>query len=107
MVSAIWLMKLERLRRNKAMRTLASGLCDRRTHLGVDFAVWENEGAWFWVLIDPSGEGGMIGAGSNEAQATHDARISIEEKLAPFCSKPRKPRASNQLKTTVGLAHAF
>ena len=89
------------------MRTLAIGLCDRRTHLGVDFAVWENEGASFWLLIDPSGEGGMIGVSPNEAQATHDACISIEEKLAPFRSKLRKPRTSNQLNTTLGLAHAF
>ena len=89
------------------MRTLASGSCDRRRHLGVDFAVWESEGAWFWLLIDPSVEGGMIGASPNEAQATHDARISIEEKLAPFRSKPRKPRTPNHLKTTLSLAHAF
>jgi len=100
-------MKSERLRRNKAMRRLASGLCDRRTHLGVDFVVWENEGASFWFLIDPSGEGGMIGVSPNEAQATRDACISIEEKFALLCSKPRRPRTSNQLKTTPGLAHAF
>jgi hypothetical protein len=50
----------------------------------VDFALWENEGAWFWLLTDPSGESGMIGASPNEAQAGHDACISIEEKLAPF-----------------------
>jgi len=66
------------------MRTLASGSCDRRRHLGVDFAVWENQGAWFWLLIDPSGEGGMIGASANEAQATRDARLSIEEKFTGF-----------------------
>jgi hypothetical protein len=50
----------------------------------VDFAVWENQGAWFWLLIDPSGEGGMIGASANEAQATRDARLSIEEKFTGF-----------------------
>jgi len=86
---------------------LASVSCDRRRHLGVDFAVWENEGAWFWLLIDPSGDGGMIGASPNEAQATHDAGISIEEKLAPFRSRRRKPRTPNQLNTTLDLAHAF
>jgi hypothetical protein len=86
---------------------MSSGTCDRKRHLGVDFAIWEIEGAWFWLLTDPSGEGGIIGASPNEAQATHDACISIEEKLAPFCSKPRKPRTPNQLKRTLGLAHAF
>jgi hypothetical protein len=50
----------------------------------VDFALWENEGAWFWLLTDPSGESVMTGASPNEAQAAHDACISIEEKLAPF-----------------------
>jgi hypothetical protein len=49
--------------------------------LGVDFAVWENKGTWFWLLIDPGGEGGMIGATRNEAHAIRDARLSIEEKL--------------------------
>jgi hypothetical protein len=89
------------------MRAWASASCDRKQHLGMDFTVWENEGAWVWLLIDPSGEGGMIGASPNEAQATHDAGISIEEKLAPFRFKPRRPRTLNQLKTTLGLAHAF
>jgi hypothetical protein len=63
---------------------LASVLCDRRRHLGVDFAVWQSEGVWFWLLIDPGGEGGMIGASPNEAQAMLDACISIEEKLTPI-----------------------
>jgi hypothetical protein len=50
----------------------------------VDFAVWQSEGVWFWLLIDPGGEGGMIGASPNEAQAMLDACISIEEKLDPI-----------------------
>ena len=54
--------------------------CNRKQHLGVDFAVWESEGAWFWFLINPSREGGMIGASPNEAQAMHEACLSIEEK---------------------------
>jgi hypothetical protein len=83
------------------------GSCNGRRHLGVDFAIWENEGVWFWLLIDPSGEGGTIGASPNEAQASDDACISIEEKLAPFCSEPRPSKTTKQLKTNLGLAHAF
>lgn len=61
---------------------MISGLCNVKQYLGVDFMIWANEGAWFWCLIDSKGRGGMIGASANEAQATEDARISIEEKLA-------------------------
>jgi hypothetical protein len=61
-----------------------TGSGNRRWHLGVDFAVWRNQGTWFWFLINPSGEGGVIGASSNEAQAIRDARFSIEEKLIVF-----------------------
>jgi len=58
--------------------------CNRKRHLGVDFAIWVSEGAWVWFLINPNGEGGMIGASPNEAQAMHDACLSIEEILTVF-----------------------
>jgi hypothetical protein len=61
---------------------MGTGSCDRKRYLGVDFAVWKSEGAWLWLLISPSGDGGMIGASANEAQAIHDACLSIEENLA-------------------------
>jgi hypothetical protein len=31
--------------------------------LGVDFVIWRRESAWFWFLINPRGNGGMIGDG--------------------------------------------
>jgi hypothetical protein len=61
-----------------------SGASNRRRHLGVDFAMWKNDGTWFWLLIDSNGEGATIGASANEAQALHDAWHSIEEKLTQF-----------------------
>jgi hypothetical protein len=60
-----------------------TGSCKRKRHLGVDFAVW-SEGAWVWFLINPNGEGGMIGASPNEAQAMHEACLSMEEIPAVF-----------------------
>jgi hypothetical protein len=63
---------------------MSSGSFDRKQHLGVDFAVWRNESAWFWLLINPSGEGGMIGASADKAQAMRDACPSIEEKMTVF-----------------------
>jgi hypothetical protein len=53
----------------------------RKTHLGVDFIVWKNADAWLWLLVVPDSDGGTIGSSANEAQAMHDARLSIEEKL--------------------------
>jgi hypothetical protein len=61
-----------------------SGSGNRKRHLGVDFAIWRNEGAWFWLLINASGEGGTIGASANEAQAIRDACLSIEETSTVF-----------------------
>jgi hypothetical protein len=54
---------------------------NRKRHMGVDFAIWESKGVWFWFLMSPSGEGGMIGASTNEGQAMREACLSIEEIL--------------------------
>jgi hypothetical protein len=51
---------------------------DRRRHLGVDFVIWKSESSWFWFLINPRGNGGMIGAAANEARALREACLSIE-----------------------------
>jgi hypothetical protein len=53
--------------------------CQVKQHLGVDFVVWERDSSWFWFLIHPINEGGMIGASGNKAQAMREARLSIEE----------------------------
>jgi hypothetical protein len=53
-----------------------------QTAPGSGFAIWGTNGVWFWFLINPAGEGGMIGVSANEAQAMRDACLSIEEKLA-------------------------
>jgi hypothetical protein len=60
---------------------MRKGSRTRQCHLGFDFSVWRSEGAWFWRLTNASDEGGIIGASANKAQATRDARRSIEEKL--------------------------
>jgi len=65
-------------------RIMSSASCNRKRHLGIDFAIWRREGTWFWLLINASGEGGTIGASANEAQAMRDACLSIEEKLTVF-----------------------
>jgi hypothetical protein len=41
---------------------------------------------WCVVLVpdNPAGDGGIVGASANEAQAMRDACLSIEEKLAVF-----------------------
>jgi hypothetical protein len=58
--------------------------CDRKRHLAVDFAIWRNEGAWFWCLVNPGGGSGMIGASASEVEAVRDARLSIEKKAVVF-----------------------
>jgi hypothetical protein len=38
-------------------RKMCSDSCNRKRYLGVDFVIWRNEGTWFWLLINASGEG--------------------------------------------------
>jgi hypothetical protein len=58
---------------------VGTGLSNPKRHLGVDFAIWRSEDAWFWLIINPRGRGGMIGATTNEVQAVREACLSIEE----------------------------
>jgi hypothetical protein len=51
-------------------------------HLGVDFMIWRRESGWFWFLVNPCGDGGVIGTTSSEARAIHEAYLSIEAILA-------------------------
>jgi hypothetical protein len=55
-----------------------AGSSDRIRHLGVDFVMWRRESVWFWFLVNPRGNGAMIGVTANEARAIHEARSSIE-----------------------------
>jgi hypothetical protein len=54
---------------------------DHKSHLGVDFVIWRRESAWFWLLMNPLGSGGVIGAAINEARAIREACLSIEALL--------------------------
>jgi hypothetical protein len=67
------------MRRRSENHKASTDSCQVKQHLGVDFVVWERDSSWFWFLIHPISQGGMIGASANEAQAMRDARLSIEE----------------------------
>jgi hypothetical protein len=57
---------------------MRTGAWTRKCHLGVDFAISRREAAWFWFLVNPFSKSGMIGAARDEAQAIHEACLSIE-----------------------------
>ena len=59
-----------------------SGRWGRKQHLGMEFLIWSRESTWFWFLINPRSQAGMIGATSDESRAVREARFSIEEILA-------------------------
>jgi hypothetical protein len=83
---------------------------NRKRHLGVDFAIWESDGAWRWSLIDPSGERGMIGATASEAEAMREARVSIEEQLKRSRWRVSPPTLDHNdfgLKKSGNMAHAI
>jgi hypothetical protein len=81
---AVFSSKLKAVRILTSRRMMSRGPCNRKRHLGVDFAIWRSAGTWFWLLVDANGDGGTIGASPNEAQAMRDAWHSIEEKLTEF-----------------------
>jgi len=84
MLGALIASKLRAARILTRRRIMSRGSCNRKRHLGVDFAIWRSGGTWFWLLISASGEGGTIGASASEAQAMRDACLSIQEKLTVF-----------------------
>jgi hypothetical protein len=46
--------------------------------LKIGFKVWEDGRCWFWLVVSPRSNGGTIGAAATEAEATRDARSTIE-----------------------------
>jgi hypothetical protein len=52
---------------------------NRRNHLGTGFDVWDDQEAWFWLVVSPRRDGGIIGSVATEADAVREARASIEE----------------------------
>jgi hypothetical protein len=42
------------------------------------FELWTSQGAWFWRLQESQDVGGVIGAAGSEAEATEEARATIE-----------------------------
>ena len=52
------------------------------TYAGTTFTLWKRQQTWFWSLPDQYGGGGRIGAAASEAEAIHEARLSIDETLA-------------------------
>ena len=53
-------------------------MLDRRVYRGLAFELWTRQGAWFWRLQQPRDVGGVIGAAGSEAEATEEARATIE-----------------------------
>ena len=54
----------------------------RRDHLGCGFKVWTGGQTWFWCLLNPCRDGGVIGAAATEADAVREAFAAIEEMSA-------------------------
>jgi hypothetical protein len=81
---------------NEETKTVGTGSFTQKRHRGVDFAIWRTKGAWLWFLVNPGGEGGMIGASANETQAMHEACLSIEEKLTFTDREPRNREHSTR-----------
>jgi hypothetical protein len=50
-----------------------------RQYLDTGFEVWTVQRTWFWSVENPDRNGGSVGAAATEAEAIHEARLSIEE----------------------------
>ncbi|MGH7932824.1 MAG: hypothetical protein ACREQN_06590 [Candidatus Binataceae bacterium] len=58
-----------------AMRTSGKSL-----NSGVE--VWAGPSAWFWRVINPRYDFGIIGVTASEAEALREAHVALEEMLA-------------------------
>jgi len=48
----------------------------------MEFLIWRRESTWFWFVVNPRNQAGIIGATSDESRALREARCSVEEILA-------------------------
>jgi hypothetical protein len=64
-------------------------------HLGTRFEVWTAQQTWFWCLVDPRRNGGVIGAAASEAEAVHKATLSIEAISGAAISGQRRTRVTS------------
>jgi hypothetical protein len=87
----------ERMRRRAEHQKTTSKSRNIRRLWGIEVAVWRKGDVWFWMLTNSNGEGGVIGACANEAQAMRDAHLSLEEKLSAL-----SVRISRNLKRSNG-----
>ena len=76
-----WFIPLERCM-NRVGHNLDYGPWSRKHHLGMEFLIWSRESTWFWFVVNPRNQAGMIGATSDESGAVREARFSVEEILA-------------------------
>jgi hypothetical protein len=67
---------------NREGHNLNSAPWSRKHHLGMEFLIWRREGTWFWFVVNPRNQAGIIGATSDESRAVREARFSVEEILA-------------------------
>ena len=49
---------------------------------GMSFDAWTNQQTWFWSVVNPSRNGGTIGAAATEVDAVREACMSIDESSA-------------------------
>jgi|SRR5271167_3671144 len=53
-----------------------------RDHLGSRIDVWSGQENWFWLVVNPRRDGGIIGSAATEADAVREACVAIEERFA-------------------------
>ena len=75
-------------KRSESAMNEVGQMLDRRVYRGLAFELWTRQGAWFWRLQQPRDVGGVIGAAGSEAEATEEARATIEAiEAKASCSK--------------------
>jgi hypothetical protein len=78
------------------------------SHFGTRFEVWNRQQSWFWVVVDPRGNRGSIGAAISEAEAIGEASASIEENCPRSCKAvfAWKTALANLAQYLAGSDHA-
>ncbi|HJU11941.1 MAG TPA: hypothetical protein VJ728_13745 [Candidatus Binataceae bacterium] len=56
------------------------GSCmNRCNYLGINFDIWNAREAWFWRVVNPHSDAGVVGATAREIEAIREACQSIEQ----------------------------
>jgi hypothetical protein len=70
--------------------------------MDISFEVWTGQESWFWYVVNPKRNGGMIGAAASEMEAIREARSAIAEMSTRRTARTGTPSIDGVFAAAVG-----